>query len=150
MDGWNTIVSFWDDLFSGAMLVSGSVGYKKIGKCKFFSECLKNSTQKLPLETRPASLCKIFYIVCSNSLENQSHLSAATKICKASISSQGNSSNKPREYSLLTQKVTLFGMTLLMVHNSGELGWGKGSWNPIIYDGFIYIQTLGLNSPAFI
>ena len=38
MDDWNTIVSFWDDLFSGAMLVSGSVGYKKIGKCKFFSE----------------------------------------------------------------------------------------------------------------
>ena len=26
MDGWNTIVSFWDGLFSGAMLVSGSVG----------------------------------------------------------------------------------------------------------------------------
>ena len=25
MDGWNTIVSFWDGLFSGAMLVSGSV-----------------------------------------------------------------------------------------------------------------------------
>ena len=24
-DGWNTIVSFWDGLFSGAMLVSGSV-----------------------------------------------------------------------------------------------------------------------------
>ena len=23
MDGWNTIVSFWDGLFSGAMLVSG-------------------------------------------------------------------------------------------------------------------------------
>ena len=23
--GWNTIVSFWDGLFSGAMLVSGSV-----------------------------------------------------------------------------------------------------------------------------
>ena len=22
MDGWNTIVSFWDDLFAGAMLVS--------------------------------------------------------------------------------------------------------------------------------
>ncbi len=25
MDGWNTIVSFWDILFSGAMLVSGRV-----------------------------------------------------------------------------------------------------------------------------
>ncbi len=25
MDGWNTIVSFWDGLFSGAMLVSGRV-----------------------------------------------------------------------------------------------------------------------------
>ena len=25
MDGWNTIVSFWDGLFSGAMLVLGSV-----------------------------------------------------------------------------------------------------------------------------
>ena len=24
MDGWNTIVSFWDDSFSGARLVSGS------------------------------------------------------------------------------------------------------------------------------
>ena len=26
MDGWNTILSFWDGLFSGAMLVSGRVG----------------------------------------------------------------------------------------------------------------------------
>ena len=25
MDGWNTSVSFWDGLFSGAMLVSGRV-----------------------------------------------------------------------------------------------------------------------------
>ena len=25
MDGWNTIVFFWDGLFSGAMSVSGSV-----------------------------------------------------------------------------------------------------------------------------
>ena len=25
MDGWNTIISFWDGLFSGDMLVSGSV-----------------------------------------------------------------------------------------------------------------------------
>ena len=25
MDGWNTIVSFWDGLLSGSMLVSGSV-----------------------------------------------------------------------------------------------------------------------------
>ena len=25
MDGWNTIVSFWDGLFSGTMLVSGNV-----------------------------------------------------------------------------------------------------------------------------
>ena len=25
MDGWNTIVSFWDGLFSGAIIVSGSV-----------------------------------------------------------------------------------------------------------------------------
>ena len=25
MDGWKTILSFWDALFSGAMLVSGSV-----------------------------------------------------------------------------------------------------------------------------
>ena len=25
MDGWNTIVSFWDGLFSGATLVSGRV-----------------------------------------------------------------------------------------------------------------------------
>ena len=29
-DGWNTIVSFWDCLFSGAMLVSGSVIMVKI------------------------------------------------------------------------------------------------------------------------
>ena len=27
MDGWNTIVSFWDGLFSGAMVVSGRVLY---------------------------------------------------------------------------------------------------------------------------
>ena len=26
MDGWNTIVSFWNGLFSGAMLVSGGHG----------------------------------------------------------------------------------------------------------------------------
>ena len=34
MDGWNTIVSFCDGLFSGAMLVSGSVSnseHPKIG-----------------------------------------------------------------------------------------------------------------------
>ena len=31
MGGWNTIVSFWDNLFSGAMLVSGRVF---IGGCK--------------------------------------------------------------------------------------------------------------------
>ena len=28
MDGWNTILSFWDGLFSGAMLVSGRYGAK--------------------------------------------------------------------------------------------------------------------------
>ena len=27
MDGWNTIVSFWDGLFSGELLVLGSVSY---------------------------------------------------------------------------------------------------------------------------
>ena len=32
MDGWNTIVSFWDGLFSGAMLVLGRVysGYNPL------------------------------------------------------------------------------------------------------------------------
>ena len=32
MDGWNTIVSFWDGVFSGAMLVSGRVS------CKLFNQ----------------------------------------------------------------------------------------------------------------
>ena len=34
MDGWNTIVSFWDGLFSGAMLVLGSVSTPHL-TCKF-------------------------------------------------------------------------------------------------------------------
>ena len=30
-----------------------------------------------------------------------------------------------------------------MVQKSGKLtSWGKGSWNPMIYDGFLYIQTV--------
>ena len=29
LDGWNAIVSFWDGLFSGAMLVLGRVGLEK-------------------------------------------------------------------------------------------------------------------------
>ena len=28
MDGWNTIVSYWEGLFSGAILVSGRVPYE--------------------------------------------------------------------------------------------------------------------------
>ena len=35
MDGWKTILSFWDGLFSGAMLVAGTVlsRYQHTGQC---------------------------------------------------------------------------------------------------------------------
>ena len=42
MDGWNTIVSFWDGLFSGVMLVSGSVRCQKF--CNLLVEdCFSSS-----------------------------------------------------------------------------------------------------------
>ena len=34
MDDWNTILSFWDGLFSGAMLILGSVTYLANGPWK--------------------------------------------------------------------------------------------------------------------
>ena len=43
MDGWNTMVSYWDGLFSGAMLVSGRVYpnfTSKVFLSKNLSDCL--------------------------------------------------------------------------------------------------------------
>ena len=48
MDGWNTTVgSFWDGLFSGAMLVSGSVVLSTIHLYHFFGSVLTNPTWKI-------------------------------------------------------------------------------------------------------
>ena len=53
MDGWNTIVSFWDDLFSGAMLVSGNVGQCIWVNIQSSHECWVNDDGIPMKETSP-------------------------------------------------------------------------------------------------
>ena len=59
MDGWNTIVSFWDGLFSGAMLVSGRVSHcfapYELTKGKWHGIELFGVAQVSPSENKEAS-----------------------------------------------------------------------------------------------
>ena len=50
MDGWNTIPSFWDGLFSGAMLVLGSVLFLSSAHVLSFQPLVQRASQILYFE----------------------------------------------------------------------------------------------------